>query len=46
MYTHHQAHQELGCLVADLMYRAVELEFEGILGGVGVGENVPTPTLA
>jgi hypothetical protein len=25
--------------------RAVESESEGILGGVGVGKNVPTPTL-
>jgi hypothetical protein len=24
--------------------RAVESESEGILGGVGVGKNVPTPT--
>jgi hypothetical protein len=24
--------------------RAVEYESEGILGGVGVGKNVPTPT--
>jgi hypothetical protein len=25
--------------------RVVELDSEGILGGVGVGKNVPTPTL-
>jgi hypothetical protein len=28
----------------DVCTRAVESESEGILGGVGVGKNVPTPT--
>jgi hypothetical protein len=27
-----------------IVNRAVESESEGILGGVGVGKNVPTPT--
>jgi hypothetical protein len=38
--------EELVGTTANLMLytRAVESESEGILGGVGVGKNVPTPT--
>jgi hypothetical protein len=37
-------HYYIRTVVSSNVTRAVESELEGVLGAVGVGKNVPTPT--